>query len=660
MVSHKNTSALLAFRILIMGLLLFLTVTPLLQAQEAPFKKGVNVTNWFQANSAREVQFTKYTRQDFVQIKSLGADVIRLPINLHAMTQGAPNYTIDPLLFTFLDQAITWAEELNLHLILDNHSFNPIANTQPEVEIILANVWPQLARRYKNRSDKLYYEILNEPHGIADELWNGIQGRIIQVIRAEDTKHTIIVGASNFNSYQNLAQMPVYPDNKLIYTFHFYDPFLFTHQGASWVEPSLVPLANMPFPYRAQDMPALPSSLRGTWLEGAYNNYGNEGTVARVKQLIDIAANFKQTRQVPVFCGEFGVYMKNSRPQDRVFWHETVRRYLEEKGIAWTTWDYHHEFGLFTQGGSDLFDHDLNVPLLQALGFTVPPQTPYQKSPKQVGFGLYSDYLGKDILNASYGGQLNFYADQKPNNGHFSLSWANADQYSSIGFDFRPEVDLSVLRQNNYALDFLFRATGPATRLDLRFLDTKTADPNDHPWRSVFTLTEQLAPFDGRWHHIRIPLTSFQEQGSWDNNAWHTPRGAFDWTNIDKMEITAEHGPLGTTQFWFDNVYISNQDTAKIYDTSVYTGPLSSLQEQNASPDLILYPNPASTILKIEATKPEPLTLELMDTLGKTWAQRQFQGKAQINTAILPNGVYFLKVTSPTGRSSTHKILVQH
>ncbi|WP_205500863.1 cellulase family glycosylhydrolase [Rufibacter psychrotolerans] len=627
-------------------------------AQETPFKKGINLTNWFQANSAREIEFTRYTKQDFAQIKSLGCDVIRLPLNLHAMTKGAPDHTLEPLFLSFLDEAVDWAEELGLHLILDNHSFDPSASTQPQVEAVLEKVWTQLAQRYLNRSEKLYFEILNEPHGIADAQWGAIQGRIIQAIRRHNTKHTLIVGATNFNSYHNLAQLPVYPDPKLIYTFHFYDPFLFTHQGASWVQPSLVSLANMPFPHRALDMPPLPSSLRGSWMEGAYNSYAQDGTVAKVKQLIDIAAQFRDSRQVPVFCGEFGVLMNNSRPADRVFWYGEVRRYLEEKKIGWTTWDYHHGFGLFNQGGTDLFQHDLNVPLLQALGFTVPPQTPYVKQPQRTGFAVYTDFLGKGTRNASFGGSVDFYFDQKPNNGRYSLLWTGAPQYSSIGFDFAPNLDLSLLKQEGYAVDFLFRGTGPATRFDLRFLDTKTADPTDHPWRAAVTLTPQQVLFDGRWHHVRLPLSLFTETGSWDNG-WFNPEGKFDWTSIDRLEITAEHGPLGQAKLWFDNLVISNQDTAQVYDHSVYTGAITGSASALEQAAVRVFPNPARGQLTVETTLPGPLTAELSNSVGARVLQATFTQRLRLSTEGLAPGVYLLQVIQPNGQSTTRKVMLQ-
>lgn len=116
---------------------------------QAPFHKGVNLTGWFQTTGAHNIQFRKFTKKDFSDIKSLGCDVIRLPINMHEMTLGAPDYIIDPLLLTFMDSTVTWAEELQLHLLIDNHSFDPSTNTSPDVGDILTRIWPQIAERSK-------------------------------------------------------------------------------------------------------------------------------------------------------------------------------------------------------------------------------------------------------------------------------------------------------------------------------------------------------------------------------------------------------------------------------------------------------------------------------------------------------------------------------
>ena len=121
--------------------------------QSAPFNRGVNLTNWFQAPSAQQISFNRYSQKDFEQIRNLGCDVIRLPINLHAMTGGAPDYTLDPLFLRHLDEAVNWAEALEMHIVLDNHSFDPAVNTDPAIRDVLLKVWPQLAEHFRERSE---------------------------------------------------------------------------------------------------------------------------------------------------------------------------------------------------------------------------------------------------------------------------------------------------------------------------------------------------------------------------------------------------------------------------------------------------------------------------------------------------------------------------
>ncbi|MDO9257377.1 MAG: cellulase family glycosylhydrolase [Bacteroidales bacterium] len=573
------------------------------QAQ-VPFHRGVNLTNWFQADNARKIQFRKYTKKDFMDIKSLGCDVIRLPINLHGMTSGAPDYTIDPLFISFLDSAVNWAEELNLYLLIDNHSFDPAVNTSPDIGQILTKVWPQLAEYYKNRSNYIIYEILNEPHGITNQLWGSIQQQTIDAIRSKDTKHTIIVGPSGYNGYNDLAQMPVYTDQNLIYTFHFYDPFLFTHQGASWSTPSMEPLSGVPFPYAQPEMPVCPPSLVGTWIQSSLNNYSADGTVAKVKSLIDIAVNFRNTRNINIFCGEFGVYIPNSDNADRAFWYQTVKDYLDLKSIPWTIWDYKGGFGIFEKGSSELFESDLNIPLLGALGFNIPEQHSQLIKPDSVGFRIYDDYIGQGIQDASYSsGTIDYYSYLLPNNDRYCLYWSGGPQYTAVSLDFVPDKDLSRLVSSGYALDMIVRGNTTGIKFDIRFLDSKTSDPLDHPWRMRVTLDGTIPGWDKRWHHLHIPLTQFTEHGAWDNNTWYTPTGKFDWSAIDRMEIVSEYGSIDGKEVWFDNIMITDQDTASVVEAE--TLGINAKPVSGNSPGLILMPNPMKESTLISGYVPE-------------------------------------------------------
>lgn len=658
-------------------------------SQDVPFTRGINLTGWFQAPTAHQIQAGKYTLQDFQEIKSLGVDVIRLPINLHAMTNGAPNYILDPLFLEFLDQAVDWAESLEIYLILDNHTFDPAVGTDPNIGGILETVWTQMAEHYKNRTEFLIYEVLNEPHDISDEQWNSIQMGVVDAIRVVDQEHLIVIGPASWNSFHNLDDMPIYSQDRLIYTFHFYDPFVFTHQGATWTDPSMAPLGDVPFPYHASKMPVLPPSLASTWVGQAFNNYHNTGTVAQIQALIDIAVQFRESRNVPIFCGEFGTYIPNSNDLDRVYYYEVVRQYLEDNNIPWTMWDYHGGFGLFEEGGNGLFEHDLNVPLLESLGMTIPPQTPFVKQPETNGFPIYTDQIAANILESSSGeSSINYYAEDSPNNDKYCLRWEDGPQYQYIGLDLKPDKDLSELVNQGHAIDFLFRGSAPIA-FDIRFMDTDTEDPEDHPWRMRYTIDESVVPFDSRWHHLHIPLSEFSEQGAWEDQ-WLPPEGKFDWTDIDRLEIVAEHEDMGNARLWFDNLFITNVDSAQVLNDSVFE-LVTATNEENLTNKLSVYPNPAYNQLFIyskttsksntsassnlssnasssansssipnssaSSNSSSILVYEIMDNMGRVLMNSQFSQREVVDMSKLPAGIYLLRVRDHNETLSFQRIL---
>ncbi|GHT77134.1 endoglucanase [Spirochaetia bacterium] len=344
---------------------------------EAAFSRGVNFSGWFEASSPRRISFTKFTEQDFADARGLGSGIIRLPINLHAMTGGAPEYTLDPLFLEFLDQAVDWAEKYGLYIILDNHSFDPVAATADDIDQILIPVWRQLAAHYKDRGAYVLYEVLNEPHGISAERWGVIQGEAIEAIRAIDPVHTIIAGGVGYNSIDGLSSLPEYTDPNIIYTFHFYDPYLFTHQGETWGSPpNLANLRGIPFPSNAHSMPPIPDEYKNTWIADSLKySYANDAKAATLAAALDRAVKFSTDRGgVPLFCGEFGVYMINSLNEDRVRWYRTVTELLDKRDISRTSWDYTGGFGLFKTPGARDIHSELNVDVARALGFTPPPR----------------------------------------------------------------------------------------------------------------------------------------------------------------------------------------------------------------------------------------------------------------------------------------------
>ena len=394
--------------------------------REVPFSKGVNFSGWFEAASVQGVSFTRYIEQDFANVKSLGVDVIRLPIKMHSMTGGEPDYTIDPLLFKFLDTVVDWAEKYQIYIIIDNHSFNEGGPTRDDVDKVLIPVWTQVARHYKDRSEYVLYEIMNEPYGISDKRWGDIQGKVIETIRMYDQEHTIIVGGTEYNSVNKLSSIPVYSDPNLIYTFHFYDPLMFTHQGASWASP-MEHLSGVPFPAVRRRIPKINAKLRGTWVEESMRNYIRDADPAKLLAALDRVVEFSRKRDVPVFCGEFGVYNRTSPPEDRITWYKFVSDAMNERNIPRTSWDYYGGFGVFNADGRGDFNSDLNVDIAYAMGFTPPVQIPRSSEPLKTGFFLYDDYPNIENSAGHWGNNADFSLyDTNSAEGEFAIRWGNA------------------------------------------------------------------------------------------------------------------------------------------------------------------------------------------------------------------------------------------
>jgi endoglucanase len=520
-----------------------------------PFSKGVNFTGWFEAGSANAIPFTKYVEHDFVNIKSLGADVIRLPIRMHSMTSGSPDYTVDPLLFKFLDMAVNWAEKYQIYIIIDNHSFDSVKNTENDIDKILIPVWEQFARRYKDRSNYVIYEILNEPHGISDARWGEIQGRAINAIRKYDTKHFIVVGGTDYNSINKLPAIPKYSDQKIIYTFHFYDPFLFTHQGASWTgTPVLTNLAGVPFPYDGKRKPKIPSELRGTWVESSLNNeYRKESDPGTLYRTLNKAVSFSRERNVPVYCGEFGVYMKNSINEDRVRWYRVAAAALAKRNISRTSWDYYGGFGLFNAEGRRDFYEDMNTDVARAMGFTPPVQNSRKYEPLNKGLIIFDDYPNGD-LSCGYWDESSYFSlyDTNTAQGEYSIKWGNASRYNIFYFAFDRGGNLNEI-VNNGILEFKARAEKPAN-FEIRFVNHE--DNSSIPWRICYTINEKILVPDGKWHTIRIPLNSMKETGAWVSaeQKWISSQNKFSWSNIKQMEFVAEYGDMKGIFVWFDDI----------------------------------------------------------------------------------------------------------
>ena len=100
------------------------------------------------------------------------------------------------------------------------------------------------------------------------------------------------------------------------------------------------------------------------------------------------------------------------------------------------------------------------------------------------------------------------------------------------------------------------RCDSPETEFDMRFVDTDTEDPNDHPWRMIYKIDNTIVDWDGTWQTVSVKLSDFIDIGAWEDDTWYDPQGDFDWTKIDRFEIATEYHSLENISLEFDQIRI--------------------------------------------------------------------------------------------------------
>lgn len=626
-------------------ILILLLVVSTLGAASCPFHKGLNLASWIWSDDGVEnIPFSNYGKKDLENIKSLGCDVIRLPLSLLYFSDGEPDYTLDPLFFSFLDQVVTWAEELEIYLILDNHTQKSESSYIPLPDELLL-MWVQLAERYKDRSEYILYEIMNEPHNIGTSQWYEGQKETIAAIREVDTVHSIVV-APIWNSITNLEKFVPYDFPDLIYAFHFYDPFLFTHQGATWANPQLINLANVPFPGRTGSIPECPEDLLGTYVENSLLAYPDYANVDEMYDKIDAAIDFSTKYDLPIFCDEFGVFGLQSPHADRVYWHRMITGYLTQNNIPWTLWGYKGNFGIMKKGTNRIFNRDLDPEMITALDMTMPDQDSCIVYPDSSGFVLYDESCSRHITQRNYTDDKNYnFYSLDGGRGKYCLKFQNPQQYDYVGFNFTLYRDIQYLKDQHALLSFLVKSDAPSiANLRLRFRDEAAPGITRAYWTASCTLHSGYAQWDNNWHRVEIPLSSFKESSS-VQPAEDGQR--FDWSRLNSLDIISHEYKLVGSHFYFDDVKII------LPGEIVVTNPLDI---PSTSKITNIWPNPFNHELTLSYSieNNSPMDLTLFDLQGKkvrTLMSKTVQsGSYELSLSLdgLAGGIYLIRLADKT------------
>ena len=340
----------------------------------APLQRGVNLSHWFSQTYLPTYPPKPVTAEDMQLIRSAGFDHIRLPVDPVRLQAPADESALDVALLEPIDAAIQLALDHGLNVVVDMHphpSFKEKLQNDPVSFESFLIFWEQLARHFAQYDPRrVALEMLNEPLVEDPAQWQSMANRLHAAIRKGAPNHTIVVGGGEWSDVAAMCQLVPMADANTRYTFHFYAPHLFTHQGAGWGEPEWKLLTCIPYPLSPTVGSNLLAKASNPLAHEALAEHLSEGWNAeKIDREIGKAAAWAKEHGVSIGCGEFGVYRAFAAPQDRARYLHDVRISMERHGIAWTMWDYKGGFSLIEkETGSPKID-----PLIgQALGLSSP------------------------------------------------------------------------------------------------------------------------------------------------------------------------------------------------------------------------------------------------------------------------------------------------
>lgn len=285
-----------------------------------PVGRCVNIGNTFESPREAEWGGSPVTDEQIREIAAAGFQTIRLPVRWDTHAGASSPWTIEPAYLARVSHVVDTALAQGLNVILNSHHMAGIDDDPAGNATRLAGYWRQIAAHFANRpTAKLWFELSNEPHNaFTNANLMATLTPALAAVRATNRDRPVIIGGENWSGIDSLATLPLPDDAHIIPTFHYYEPFDFTHQGATWVNPA-PPLGR---------------------------TYGTAEDRARLDRDVAKIRTYVARTGLTPFMGETGAHTTVSL-QQRVAYHRAIRSSFEPLGIGMCQWAFANTFPFY-------------------------------------------------------------------------------------------------------------------------------------------------------------------------------------------------------------------------------------------------------------------------------------------------------------------------
>lgn len=320
--------------------------------------RGINMGNFLESKNYEGEWNNGLTIQasDFKNISQSGFASVRIPVRWNAHTLLTDPYTIEEAFMARVQEVVDQAIQEGLKVIINTHHFDELFYDNTNFEFHRSRLlafWDQISKRFplnQYDEDQLIFEFLNEPHGNVTVIeWNHLIAELTERLWITNAntqnnllgQRKVMIGTADWGGTSKLYQLALPSSSNVkntIITVHFYEPFAFTHQGASWVDGA--------------------KAWIGTrWI-------GSEPDQQVLFDYLDLieAWNTQIGHGFEINIGEFGVFSQYSKPEDQRAWTAFIAREAEKRGFSWHYWEYSSGFGAY-----DPYSEKWRIALIEGL-----------------------------------------------------------------------------------------------------------------------------------------------------------------------------------------------------------------------------------------------------------------------------------------------------
>lgn len=370
-----------------LSLLLLASLAGTAQAQPISLQRGVNTTLWLEWRSISDLMADPSYLDNFPDVRrdvtpamyeslaAQGFDHVRMPIDPGPMLAFGPGTRQDQMIEGTRIAAQT-ALDSGLKVVIDLHPIGRGSDVGG-IDSITGEMWPdyvaligRIAAAMEGLpADRVALELLNEPtidcdavYAGAPARWPDMQAQAHAVARAAAPDITIVLTGACWSQANALATLDPtqIADKNVLWTFHSYDPFLFTHQGAGWSGAPEKYLWDLPYPPSS-----VTDEIASQVTEAAIQRMAGEEGQADVEQIQKAIADYRATPDSAVtydvnraaewadqhgiprsqlYLGEFGaLHTAEGRELPREWFHAFLsdkRSAADAAGIPWAVLTY--------------------------------------------------------------------------------------------------------------------------------------------------------------------------------------------------------------------------------------------------------------------------------------------------------------------------------